>query len=133
MSFANRAAYGFPAHRVHHSETIIAVVAFSLRSLSKDRHTKTNLTFYRDDVAVAMTTQMIEHSNYIPRTTFFEARPCTLYYTVSDKRLGLGTRLDCHGQGYDNGSNMSGSYKGAQARIIQKILWQSFAPVLATV
>ena len=37
----------FPAHRVHHSETIIAVVAVSLRSLSKDRHTK---TFYRDDV-----------------------------------------------------------------------------------
>ena len=64
----------FPAHRVHHSETIIAVVAFSLRSLSKDRHTKTNLTFYRDDVAVAMTTQIIEH---IPRTTFFDllARP----------------------------------------------------------
>ena len=28
----------FPAHRVHHSETIIAVVAFSLHSLSKDRH-----------------------------------------------------------------------------------------------
>ena len=24
---------------------------------------------------------------------------------------------DCRGQGYDNGSNMSGSYKGAQARI----------------
>ena len=46
----------FPAHRVHHSETIIAVVAFSLRSLSKDRHTKN-----RDDVAVAMTTQIIEH------------------------------------------------------------------------
>ena len=67
----------FPAHRVHHSETIIAVVAFSLRSLSKDRHTKTNLTFYRDDVAVAMATQIIEHSNYIPRTTFFDllARP----------------------------------------------------------
>ena len=40
----------FPAHRVHHSETIVAVVAFSLRSLSKDKHTKTNLTFYRDDV-----------------------------------------------------------------------------------
>ena len=48
----------FPAHRVHHSETIVAVVAFSLRSLSKDKHTKTNLTFYRDDVAVAMTTQI---------------------------------------------------------------------------
>ena len=61
----------FPAHRVHHSETIIAVVAFSLRSLSKDRHTKTrdniisaktnltlDLTFYRDDVAVAMTTHI---------------------------------------------------------------------------
>ena len=61
----------FPAHRVRHSETIIAVVAFSLLSLSKDRHTK---TFYRDDV---MTTQIIEHSNYIPRTTFFDllARP----------------------------------------------------------
>ena len=27
---------------------------------------------------------------------------------------------DCRGQGNDNGSNMSGSYKGAQARIIQK-------------
>ena len=41
---------------------------------------------------------------------------------------------DCRGQGYDNGSNMSGSYKGAQARIIyRRILWQSFAPVLATV
>ena len=26
---------------------------------------------------------------------------------------------DCRGQGYDNGSNMSGAYKGAQARIIQ--------------
>ena len=40
-------------------------------------HAKTNLTFYRDDVAVAMTTQIIEHSNYIPRTTFFDllARP----------------------------------------------------------
>ena len=41
---------------------------------------------------------------------------------------------DCRGQGYDNGSNMSGSYKGAQARIIyRRILWQRFAPVLATV
>ena len=79
----------FPAHRVHHSETIIAVVAFSLRSLSKDRHTKTNLTFYRDDVAVAMTTQIIEHSNSIPRITCWPD-------TVSDNayvRLGLGTRL----------------------------------------
>ena len=27
----------FPAHRVHHSEGIIAAVAFSLCSLSKDR------------------------------------------------------------------------------------------------
>ena len=24
---------------------------------------------------------------------------------------------DCRGQGYDNGSNMSGSYKGAEAHI----------------
>ena len=62
----------FPAYRVHHSETIIAVVAFSLRNLS---NTKTNLTFYRDDVAVAMTTQIIEHSNYIPRTTFWRPDP----------------------------------------------------------
>ena len=40
----------FPAHHIHHSETIIAVVAFSLCSLSKDRHTKTNGTFNRDDL-----------------------------------------------------------------------------------
>ena len=31
----------FPAHRVHLSETIIVVVAFSLCSLNKDGHTKT--------------------------------------------------------------------------------------------
>ena len=73
----------FPAHRVHHSETIIAVVAFSLRSLSKDRHTKTNLTFYRDDVAVAMATQVIEHSNYIPRTTCW---PDPMYAVLYCKR-----------------------------------------------
>ena len=73
----------FPAHRVHHSETIIAVVAFSLRSLNKDRHTKTNLTFYRDDVAVAMTTQIIEHSNYIPRTTCW---PDPMYAVLYCKR-----------------------------------------------
>ena len=86
----------FPAHRVHHSETIIAVVAFSLRSLSKDRHTKTNLTFYRDDVAVAMTTQIIQlhYKNNFLRLV--GQTLCTLYYTVSDNayvRLGLGTRL----------------------------------------
>ena len=33
-----------------HSEGIIAAVAFSLCSLSKDRSAQTNLTFYRDDV-----------------------------------------------------------------------------------
>ena len=75
-----------PAHRVHHSETIIAVVAFSLRSLSKDRHTKTNLTFYRDDVAVAMTTQIIEHSNYIPRTTSSTCWPDPMYAVLYCKR-----------------------------------------------
>ena len=71
----------FPAHRVHHSETIIAVVAFFLRSLSKDRHTKANLTFYREDVAVAMTTQIIEH--FVMYAVLYNA------YV----RLGLGTRL----------------------------------------
>ena len=35
---------------------------------------------------------------------------------------------DCRGQGYDNGSNMSGSYKGAQARIIQKNPLAKFCP-----
>ena len=35
---------------------------------------------------------------------------------------------DCRGQGYDNGSNMSGSYKGAQARIIQKNHLAKFCP-----
>ena len=33
-------------------------------------------------------------------------------------RLGLDIR-NCRGQGYDNGSNMSGAYKGAQALIMQ--------------
>ena len=61
------------------------MVAFSLCSLSKDRH-----AFNRDD---AMTTQ---HSDDIPRTALFYllARPyiCTQYYTLGDNayvRLGL--------------------------------------------
>ena len=89
----------FPAHRVHHSEGIIAAVAFSLCSLSKDRSAQTNLTFYRDDVAVAMTTQIIEHSNYIPKNNFLRLvgqTLCTLYYTVSLRTFGSGYETTHH-------------------------------------
>ena len=68
----------FPAHRVHHSETIIAVVAFSLRSLSKDRHTKAN---HRDDVAVAMTTQNRTFQLHF-KNNFVGQTLCTLYYAI---------------------------------------------------
>ena len=40
---------------------------------------------------------------------------------------------DCRGQCYDNGSNMSGSYRVLKPVSYRRILWQSFAPVLATV
>ena len=42
---------------------------------------------------------------------------------------------DCRGQGYDNGFNISGSYKGEKPKPVsyRRFLWQSFAPVLATV
>ena len=40
---------------------------------------------------------------------------------------------DCRGQGYDNGSNMSGSYRVPKPVSYRRILWQSFAPMLATV
>ncbi|XP_075042362.1 zinc finger MYM-type protein 1-like [Mixophyes fleayi] len=35
---------------------------------------------------------------------------------------------DCRGQGYDNGSNMSGAYKGVQARILQVNSLAIFSP-----
>ena len=35
----------------------------------------------------------------------------------------------CRGQGYDNGSNMSGCYRGVQALILQKNPQAIFAPV----
>jgi len=35
---------------------------------------------------------------------------------------------NCRGQGYDNGSNMSGSYKGAQAFILKQNPLATFAP-----
>ena len=37
---------------------------------------------------------------------------------------------NCRGQGYDNGANMSGIYKGVQAIILQKILVQFILPVV---
>ena len=57
----------FPAHRVHHSETIIAVVAFSLRSLSKDRHT--NKGGYRNN----------KKGGYRPREKFLSIQSWFIY------------------------------------------------------
>ena len=39
----------------------------------------------------------------------------------------------CRGQGYDNGSNMSGIYNGVQALILEKIHKPSFVLVVPTV
>ncbi|XP_004208008.2 uncharacterized protein LOC101239967 [Hydra vulgaris] len=36
--------------------------------------------------------------------------------------------IDCRGQGYDNGSNMSGQYKGAQAEIIKENQLAIYSP-----
>jgi len=38
---------------------------------------------------------------------------------------------DCRGQGYDNGSNMAGAYKGVQARIMEKNPLATFVPCAA--
>ena len=48
----------FPAHRVHHSESIIAVVAFSLRSLSKTDLLKQTSRF------IVMTYRCYDNPNY---------------------------------------------------------------------
>ena len=52
----------FPAHRVHHSESIIAVVTFSLRSLSKTDLLKQTSHF------IVMTCRCYDNPNY--RTPF---------------------------------------------------------------
>lgn len=36
--------------------------------------------------------------------------------------------MDCRGQGYDNGRNMSGKYKGAQSCILRKNEYAVYSP-----
>jgi len=42
-------------------------------------------------------------------------------------KIGLNIK-DCRGQGYDNGANMKGRYKGVQAKILQKNPKAFFTP-----
>eukprot|EP00795_Rhopilema_esculentum_P001772 gene1772-16255_t len=48
---------------------------------------------------------------------------------LSDNSIPL---ANCRSQGYDNGANMAGKYKGVKAHLLERIPWLSFLLVLVT-